>query len=48
MILVEQNAELALDLAHYAYVLETGRIALQGKGRELKDNDHVRKAYLGI
>ncbi len=48
VILVEQNAELALDLAHYAYVLETGRIALQGKGRELKDNDHVRKAYLGI
>jgi branched-chain amino acid transport system ATP-binding protein len=48
VILVEQNAELALDLAHYAYVLETGRIALHGKGRELKDNDHVRKAYLGI
>lgn len=48
VILVEQNAELALDLAHYGYVLETGRIALQGKGRELKDNDHVRKAYLGI
>jgi branched-chain amino acid transport system ATP-binding protein len=48
VILVEQNAELALDLAHYGYVLETGRIALHGKGRELKDNDHVRKAYLGI
>ncbi len=48
VILVEQNAELALDLAHYAYVLETGRIALHGKGRELKDNEHVRKAYLGI
>jgi branched-chain amino acid transport system ATP-binding protein len=48
VILVEQNAELALDLAHYAYVLETGRIALHGKGHELKDNDHVRKAYLGI
>ncbi len=48
VILVEQNAELALDIAHYAYVLETGRIALHGKGRELKDNEHVRKAYLGI
>jgi branched-chain amino acid transport system ATP-binding protein len=48
VILVEQNAELALDLAHYAYVLETGRIALHGKGSELKDDEHVRKAYLGI
>ena len=48
VILVEQNAELALDLANYGYVLETGTIALHGKGRELKDNDHVRKAYLGI
>jgi branched-chain amino acid transport system ATP-binding protein len=48
VILVEQNAELALNLAHYGYVLETGRIALHGKAGELKDNEHVRKAYLGI
>jgi branched-chain amino acid transport system ATP-binding protein len=48
VILVEQNAELALNLAHYGYVLETGRIALHGEASELKDNDHVRKAYLGI
>jgi branched-chain amino acid transport system ATP-binding protein len=48
VILVEQNAELALTLAHYGYVLETGRIALHGKAGELKDNEHVRKAYLGI
>lgn len=48
VILVEQNAELALNLAHYGYVLETGRIALHGKTGELKDNEHVRKAYLGI
>ena len=48
VILVEQNAELALNLAHYGYVLETGRIALHGEPSELKDNDHVRKAYLGI
>jgi branched-chain amino acid transport system ATP-binding protein len=48
VILVEQNAEIALNLAHYGYVLETGRIALQGKADELKDNEHVRKAYLGI
>lgn len=48
VVLVEQNAELALDLAHYGYVLETGRIALHGEARGLKDNEHVRKAYLGI
>jgi branched-chain amino acid transport system ATP-binding protein len=48
VILVEQNAELALNLAHYGYVLETGRIALHGNAGELKDNEHVRKAYLGI
>ena len=48
VILVEQNAEIALDLAHYGYVLETGRIALHGNADELKDNEHVRKAYLGI
>ncbi len=48
VILVEQNAELALNLAHYGYVLETGRIALHGEASELKDNDHVRRAYLGI
>lgn len=48
VILVEQNAEMALNLAHYGYVLETGRIALHGKASELKDNEHVRKAYLGI
>jgi branched-chain amino acid transport system ATP-binding protein len=48
VILVEQNAEMALNLAHYGYVLETGRIALHGKAGELKDNEHVRKAYFGI
>jgi len=48
VVLVEQNAELALDLAHYGYVLETGRIALHGEAHGLKDNEHVRKAYLGI
>jgi branched-chain amino acid transport system ATP-binding protein len=48
VILVEQNAELALKLARYGYVLETGRIALHGEASELMNNDHVRKAYLGI
>lgn len=48
VVLVEQNAELALDLANYAYVLETGTMALEGPAKELHDNDHVRAAYLGI
>ncbi len=47
VVLVEQNAELALNLASYGYVLETGRIALEGKARDLHENDHVRHAYLG-
>jgi branched-chain amino acid transport system ATP-binding protein len=47
VVLVEQNAELALKLARFAYVLETGRIALQGSAHELHDNEHVRRAYLG-
>lgn len=48
VVLVEQNAELALELADYAYVLETGSMALEGNARELHDDDHVRAAYLGI
>ncbi len=47
VVLVEQNAELALRLANYAYVLETGSIALEGPANELHENDHVRRAYLG-
>ena len=47
VVLVEQNAELALKLAKYAYVLETGKIALRGPAHELHDNEHVRRAYLG-
>ena len=47
VVLVEQNAELALQLADHAYVLETGRIALEGPAIELHENDHVRRAYLG-
>ena len=47
VILVEQNAELALRIADYAYVLETGRVALEGGAEELRGNDHVRRAYLG-
>ncbi|MCG8359395.1 MAG: ABC transporter ATP-binding protein [Kiloniellales bacterium] len=47
VVLVEQNAELALRLADYAYVLETGSVALEGPAFELHENDHVRRAYLG-
>lgn len=47
VVLVEQNAELALKLARYAYVLETGSIALEGPAHELHDNEHVKRAYLG-
>ena len=48
VILVEQNAFLALNLASYAYVLETGRVALSGTSSDLLSNDYVRKSYLGI
>ena len=48
VVLVEQNAELALELADYAYVLETGTLALEGPAAELHDNAHVRAAYLGV
>ena len=47
VVLVEQNAEMALRLAQYAYVLETGNVALHGQARDLHENDHVRRAYLG-
>ncbi len=48
IVLVEQNADLALELANQGYVLETGAVALQGETKGLVNNDHVRKAYLGI
>jgi branched-chain amino acid transport system ATP-binding protein len=48
ILLIEQNASLALKLASKGYVLETGRIALEGDANQLRDNEHVRKAYLGI
>jgi branched-chain amino acid transport system ATP-binding protein len=47
ILLVEQNAHLALSVAHKAYVLETGRITLHGEAKELAASDHVKKAYLG-
>jgi branched-chain amino acid transport system ATP-binding protein len=48
VILVEQNASLALSLAKKAYVLEIGRVALEGDSKELQGNEHVKKAYLGL
>ncbi len=48
VVLVEQNAELALKLADHAYVLENGRVVLEGEAARLHDDDHVRAAYLGI
>jgi branched-chain amino acid transport system ATP-binding protein len=48
ILLVEQNALMALSISHRAYVLETGRIVLQGKSEEVKNNPQVKSAYLGI
>lgn len=47
ILLVEQNANMALSIAHQAYVLETGRITLSGSAKELSESEEVRKAYLG-
>jgi branched-chain amino acid transport system ATP-binding protein len=47
ILLVEQNAHLALEVASYAYVLETGRIALEGPSQELRDHPLLKAAYLG-
>jgi len=48
IILIEQNARMALKLAHKAYILEVGNIVLQGKARDLLKNEKVKKVYLGI
>ena len=47
ILLIEQNANMALKIADVGYVLETGRISLTGSGRELLANEAVKKAYLG-
>ena len=47
VLLVEQNARLALDMSSKAYVLEVGRLAIEGSSAELKGNDAVRRSYLG-
>ena len=47
VLLVEQNAFAALSVAHYAYILEVGRVVLEGTGQELLENPKVKEAYLG-
>ena len=48
ILLIEQNAQMALRLANRGYVLETGAVAIEGSSPELKSNDKVRKAYMGL
>jgi branched-chain amino acid transport system ATP-binding protein len=48
ILLVEQNARMALQIAHRGYVIETGRIVLSDRAEHLRDNEMVQKAYLGI
>ena len=48
LLLVEQNVQQTLEIADRAYVLENGRIVTEGKSRELLQNDHIKKAYLGL
>jgi branched-chain amino acid transport system ATP-binding protein len=48
ILLVEQDVNRSLSIANRAYVLENGQVVMQGKGKELLGNDHVRQAYLGI
>jgi branched-chain amino acid transport system ATP-binding protein len=47
ILLVEQNANMALSIANYAYVIETGKIVLEGPAKDLAESDEVKKAYLG-
>jgi branched-chain amino acid transport system ATP-binding protein len=48
ILLVEQNAKMALGIANFAYVMESGRVVLEGTADELKQNEEVRKAYFGL
>ena len=47
MLLVEQNAALALDLADHAYLIETGRVVMEGPAKQLRDDENIRRSYLG-
>jgi len=48
ILLVEQNARMALSIAHYGYVLESGRLVLEGTAQELAENPNVQELYLGV
>jgi branched-chain amino acid transport system ATP-binding protein len=48
VLLVEQNARMALKVAHRAYVIETGKVTMTGKGLDLLNDDQVRRSYLGV
>jgi branched-chain amino acid transport system ATP-binding protein len=48
LLLVEQNVQQSLEIADRGYVLENGRVVSEGKSRELLQNDHIKKAYLGL
>jgi branched-chain amino acid transport system ATP-binding protein len=48
ILIVEQNAKMALDIANYGYIMETGRIVLKGTSQELKENEDVKELYLGM
>ena len=48
ILLVEQNVNYSLEISHRAYVLEMGRVVLEGEGRELLKSPHIKKAYLAL
>jgi branched-chain amino acid transport system ATP-binding protein len=48
LLIVEQNTRVALDIADYGYVMENGRIVLEGAAEELRNNEDVREFYLGL
>jgi branched-chain amino acid transport system ATP-binding protein len=48
ILLVEQNARVALEAAHYAYVMETGRVVLDGPSQQLRENEDIKEFYLGL
>jgi len=48
ILLVEQNAKMALSIADFGYIMESGRIVLEGTARELQENEDVRELYLGV
>ncbi|MGD9240019.1 MAG: ABC transporter ATP-binding protein, partial [Desulfobacterales bacterium] len=48
ILLVEQNAKMALRIANFGYIMESGRIVLEGTARELQENEDVQELYLGV